>query len=271
MEVYQRLLDDGPAFGLAHQSMARLYEKLGDVDASQRHAALAKQSRVPLPPNQNAWLAAISRLGVSNMDNAARARMLLQNRLIRPAADAFELAVESDPQNVNYRVNLVAIYGMLKQLDKAQEHYQAALRLGGADAKVHLNMGTIQLGARRFDEAEAAYMRALAADGATIKAHLGLARIAIARGDAARAEGFVRQAKVLEPLNPLVYGELVRALRLQGRLEDAASAAEDGVQFSEGRTAISLLRTLADIQEEARRHGCGAQRVGPCENGSRAQ
>lgn len=248
--VYEGLLESGPSFSLGHQSIARLYEKLGDHDLAERHEALAQQSPSALPPNQNDWMAAVNRLALTNMDHAARGQMLLQNHLIAPAAEQFELAVADDPKNVSYRVNLVALYGMARNVEKAREHYQAALRIGGADAKVHLNMGTIYLGAKQLEEAEAAYNRALAADGTTIKAHLGLARIALFRENPAKAESFVRQAMALEPLSPLVHQELVNVLRVQGKLDEAIAVAEKGVGYSEGRTAVRLLRTLADLEHE---------------------
>ena len=250
IQTYRRILDSGPAFGMAHQALSRLYEQRGNAQNAERHAALARQSASQLPPNQNRWAVELSQFGIGNLDAAARGQMLLQNRLMRPAAQAFESAVESDPENVHYRVNLVALYGMAKNLDRAQEHYNAALRIGGADAKVHLNMGTILLGEKKLDEAEAAYNRALAADGATVKAHLGLARIALHRRQPAKAESFVRQALNLEPFNPLVHSELLRVLRMQGKLDEAVAVAEQGVIYSEGRTQIDLLRKLADIHDE---------------------
>ncbi len=249
-QIYRHLLDKGPVFGAAHQSLAKIYEQQGNAASAERHMALAQQAPSMLPPNQNEWMAEVHRLGVANMDDAVRGQLFLRNRLTGPATQAFEMAVESDPGNVHHRVNLVALYGMAKNLDRAEEHYNAALRLGGADAKVHLNMGTILLGAKRFQEAEQAYNRALAADGTTIKAHLGLARIALMNDDPSRAESFVRQALALEPLNPLVYRELIRALRPQGRLEEAAEAARKGAAYSEGRTAVTLLRTLAALERE---------------------
>jgi len=112
LAIYERLLEEGPGYGAVHQAAARLYGELGDSKMAERHQALAPQSASPAPPNQNPWMAAVNRLGMANMGHAARAQMLLQNRLTRPAIAEFELAVEEDPQNVSLRVNLVALYGI---------------------------------------------------------------------------------------------------------------------------------------------------------------
>jgi tetratricopeptide (TPR) repeat protein len=146
-------------------------------------------------------------------------------------------------------VNLVAVYGMMNRPEKAAAHYQAALRLG-ADAKLHLNMGTIHLVAGDLDEASQAYNQALAADGALVKAHLGLARIAFRREDYKRSENAVRQALALDPLNPISYWELGRVLRVEGKSDEAARALEQGISYSEGRTAVRLLRSLAHLYED---------------------
>jgi tetratricopeptide (TPR) repeat protein len=249
-DVYKELIEKGPAFAVAHQSLARLYERQGDKPAADRELALAQQSGMMVPPSQNPWMAAVMKLGVTNMDHAARAQMFLQNRLLRPAAQEFELAVQSEPKEASHRVNLVAIYGMMNLPARAQDHYLAALRMGGADARVHLNMGTIQLAAGNLDEAEEAYNRALAGDGALAKAHMGLGRIAFQRNDLKRAESYDRQALALEPLNPIAYWELARVLRAEGRSDDAAQALEQGISYSEGKTAIRLLRSLAHLYED---------------------
>ena len=248
--IYEGMIGKGPSFGLAHQALGRLYGEVGDPDAAARHEALAQQSNQPAPPAQNRWLAAINQLGLSGMGHGARGQMLLQNRLFAPAATEFELAVAEEPRNVDHRVNLVALYAMMRRSDKAREHYQAALRLGGADAKVHLNIGTMLLTDGDLDEAAKAYERALASDGALVKAHLGLGRIASQRKDWRRAESYVQQALTLEPLNPLIHQELARTLREQGKLEEAVATLEKGVSYSEGRTSVRLLRTVAAIHEQ---------------------
>jgi tetratricopeptide (TPR) repeat protein len=125
------------------------------------------------------------------------------------------------------------------------------LRIGGADAKLHVNMGNIEMNAGRLNEAEAAYNRALEADGSMVKAHIGLSRIALLRRNPNRADYYVRQALELEPLYPAVYWELARALRAEGKPAQAAQALEKGVSYSEGRTAVRLLRALAQIYEIA--------------------
>ena len=248
--IYEAMIAKGHALGLAHDSLARLYEQTGDPDSAKRQAALAEQSPQAMPARQNKWLAAIERIGAANLDHAGRAQMFLQNRMLAQAAEEFELAIVDDPDNAGHRVNLVAVYGMMQQKERAEEHYQAALRLGGADGKVHLNMGTIVLAAGDLAGAEQAYNRALAADGAQAKAHLGLARIALARKDVKKAESYIRQALSLEPLNPIVHEELGRILRVQGRSDEAARVLEEGVAYSEGRTAVRLLREIARLHEE---------------------
>ncbi|MCB1022424.1 MAG: tetratricopeptide repeat protein [Bryobacterales bacterium] len=250
--IYQQMLESGPGYGMIHQALARLYDEQGDEGLATRHKALARQATQAAPPVQNRWLAALSsRFGLSGMDHATRGQILLQNHMNAPAAAELEKAILDDPDNVGHRVNLVAAYGMMQRFDKAQEHYQAALRMGGGNAQVHLNMGTMYLAAGDMEQAQKAYERALAADGTLIKSHLGLSRIAQRRKDFRRAESYVRQALTLEPLNPNIHWELGRVLLAEGRPAEAVEMLEQGARYSEGRLAVRQLRLIAKIHEQA--------------------
>src|SRR5690606_29397578 len=91
------------------------------------------------------WMGRILVLASANLGYSDRAEALVQAGMLGPAANELERAVEAGEKKLEARVNLVAIYGMQKQIAKAEQHYAASLREGLENGKLHLNMATIRL------------------------------------------------------------------------------------------------------------------------------
>lgn len=100
------------------------------------------------------------------------------------AEEAYQLAVEADPDCADALVNLGCLEHEDGRLQEAEHHYREALRRG-ADATARFNLGVLCEDQQRWDEARTVYEQTLAQDPACAEAHYNLARLCDRVGDGA--------------------------------------------------------------------------------------
>jgi diguanylate cyclase (GGDEF)-like protein len=175
----------------------------------------------------------------------------------------FELVVEAEPMDVMAHYNLGWACQRLGETGLARAAYERCLELDPSHSFSLLRLGSLVENAGDLDRAEELYTRALAAPGGQDAALRPLARVALAKGqvDKARehlhlaisanyndafalhmlaklyldagedpqiAEVLAKQSAALMPERQEFWDTLVKALTLQGRLDDARKAESRG-------------------------------------------
>lgn len=175
----------------------------------------------------------------------------------------FELVVEAEPTDVMAHYNLGWARQRLGEEALARAAYQRCLELDPAHSFSLLRLGSLAEAAGDLDQAEELYSRALAAPGGEASALRPLARVALAKGQTDRArehlhlaisanhndafalhmlaklyldagedpqiaEVLARQSAALMPERQEFWDALVKALTLQGRLDEARKAESRG-------------------------------------------
>ena len=155
------------------------------------------------------------------------------------------------PRDARPRCHHARVLARSGRTDAALDVLDEARALAPDHAPLHWRRGRWLLHEGRLDEAELAFDRAAALDASDLGGLLGQVRVALARGDAARAEALLRPLVERHPDLGEVHFLLGSALRELGKLDAAA----EQLALWDGRSA-----PLFDPWEgEVARHLAGYQ------------
>ena len=208
----QRAITLFPEYGAAHYALARSYSALGRRAEAQVAAEHHAKYGARWPAIEDPVLAAVNAL---RGDAAA----LLQRGVKRAdigdlegAIAAHEAAVAADPNFAQAHVNLVSLYGRVRNWAKAEDHYRAVVKLGVNVADAHYDYGVVLGLQHRWDEAAAAYERALQANPLHAEAHNNLGQILERQRKLHAAADKYRKALDSQPMLRIARFNLARML-----------------------------------------------------------
>lgn len=113
--------------------------------------------------------------------------------------EAYQKAIERDPDAAGPHVNLGTVYFHLKQWEHAESHYRAAIALRADYALAHFNLGNLHDELNDAEQARACYEKALAIDPSYSDAHYNLALLFQGRGETLNAVKHWRTYLKLDP------------------------------------------------------------------------
>lgn len=161
---------------------------------------------------------------------SVRAQVCEANGLDDAATSAWRRVTELAPDEHRAWYHLARGRAAAGDLEGALAAMERTLKLEGGYGPAHWRRGTWLFELGRGDEARAAFEEAARLDPRGLEPVWGLARLALDRGDAARAR------TLLEPVAELTRGRsytfhlLASALRLQGAVEAAEAVASRGAE-----------------------------------------
>jgi len=215
-----------PEFGAAWYSQGMVLRALGRLDEARTALARAQQLGAAWPAVDDPVLAGVRALRDDAVPHAQRGLALQNQGNTAGAIAEYEAALSSNPQLAAVHVNLIALYGRLRDWPRAEEHYREALRLGSVLSEAHFNYG-ICLGAQgKTTDAADAFRKALEVNSQYAAAWNGLAQLAEADGRVEEAETSYRKAAELAPDDPVLRFNVGRMLIAERRYEEAVAALE---------------------------------------------
>ena len=137
--------------------MALAYRDLGQTEKSRQHLALYEQNKLTGPAVNDPLIQAVNRLKTSAADYLKKGVELEAAGRIKQAIAKHERALEVDPGYVQAHSNLLILYGKMGQLEKAEQHYHAAVKLNPNRAELHYNFGVLTLEQKRYRKATGAF------------------------------------------------------------------------------------------------------------------
>ena len=212
LDSYRAACHSFPEFGAAHYVLALAYRTAGEDEKAQEEFQRYEKNKDTGPPAQDPLMQKVQAL---NRGAAIQIRFgydLEHAGKLPEAAEAQETALKIDPTLVQAHVNLISIYGRLRQPDKAEEHYRQAIRLAPDDEEAHYNYGVLMTGEGRFADAERAFRRALEINPSHAEAHNNLGAVLEQHGVLAEAELEFQKAIALQPGYRLAHFHLGRLL-----------------------------------------------------------
>jgi tetratricopeptide (TPR) repeat protein len=198
--------------------------------------------------------------------------VLFQQGRAEEAAALFARGVAIEPQSVRFHANLGEALRTIRKFEQALDHLRKAVALQPTDVQAWNSLGLVAFDHHRYAAAEHAYREAIRLKPRFVHAHINLANTLQALGrsreaiDALRsalrieannplalinlarmlsemrdplllveAEAVSRRAVTLAPQLPLALTTLARALRLQGRLDEAMDYEARALKLVPGR------------------------------------
>jgi tetratricopeptide (TPR) repeat protein len=138
------------------------------------------------------------------------------------AIASFEKALQLDPSLSSVHYNLGAAYERKDNLEKAREHFQAAIKLKPDFGEAYLSLGNSYLAERKFDApAIEALTKATELLPANYNAFYNLGVCYSNSGKYTEAEAAYRKAIVINPNEPVAHYQLAMALLGQSKNSEA--------------------------------------------------
>ena len=226
LEHYRAAVVWEPQFGVAHYALALTYRTAGLPDRAAAHLDAYRRLGARRPA-----LADPARERVHAFRSTARdlieagARLEEQGLVDESIARHLE-ALEADPVAAQAHVNLISLYGRKGQMDAAQQHYEAGLKLQGDRAGAYYNWGVLLARARRLVDAIEAFRRALDVSPFHPQAHNNLATLLAGEGRLEDAATHYRHAIANDPGYRVARFNLGRLLMALGRPREAVEQLE---------------------------------------------
>lgn len=196
-ESYLKACDLFPRYGAAHYALAQVDRKLGKREESDHELSLHEKTRTLVPPVEDPLRDALRALDLAAESHLERGVGLEQAGRLDDAIAETERALELDPKLVMAHANLIILYGRAGDLKKAEEHYQAAVKLNPNQfADAPYNYGLVLMKEGKLGEAEKAFRKALEINPSFADAHNNLGFVLERQGKL--AEAIVEYKKAVE-------------------------------------------------------------------------
>jgi len=259
IEAFRRACELFPYFGPAHYALGLAYRRLGQADRAQEEFARFRANRYDIPGAGDRLQAELNQLYTSPSYLVDLGTELARQGRLEQAAAEHEKALEMDPRMARAHVNLISLYGRLKQYEKAEKHYHAAVELDPDSYESHYNYGVLLTRWGNQKEAEKAYRKVLAVYPEHAEAHNNVGDLLQRQGRLSEAEAEFRKAIKSRPAFPQAHFNLGRILVNQSKYGE-------GIQ-----ELLKALATEDADSEPAYLYAVGAAyvRAGDKENGVR--
>jgi len=220
IEAFRRACDLFPYFGPAHYALGLAYRRLGQADRAQEEFARFRANRYDIPGAGDRLQAELNELYTSPSYLVDLGTELARQGKLDQAAAEHEKALEMDPRMARAHVNLISLYGRLKQYEKAAKHYHAAVELDPDSYESHYNYGVLLTRWGKHEEAGEAYRKVLAVHPEHAEARNNLGDLLQRQGRLPEAETEFRKAIESRPAFPQAHFNLGRILVNQGKYDD---------------------------------------------------
>lgn len=155
---------------------------------------------------------------------AKRGRARVMGKDLPRGIDDFRRAIELDPENPDYLVDLGSALLQQKKVDEAREELNKALAINENHPRANVLMGITYRNEFKLDDALRYHLRAARVAPDSARAHFELGITQNLRGDNLAAEKELERATQLEPGDPLNWYAYGEALRILGKFEAAIPA-----------------------------------------------
>lgn len=227
-------------FGKAHMVLAQAYLKNGEEALSQTHARLFERYRRIAPIARDPVMDEVDRLDHSDATLLQRALDHVAEARHQQAIEAFESMLEQHPEAAAPHINLVAVYGQLRQFERAQFHADRAMKLDPDSIELYDNLGVLRLLQGRGDEAILFFRRASELDPGYARPLKNLGATYNSMNQPEQALRYLQQAVALEPTDTQARFLLGKTLLETGDASQAITVLQPLVRVDTASTALYL-------------------------------
>ena len=148
-----------------------------------------------------------------------------RNKQLEKAEELFQSAVKGAGANtpVTWYIALAQIETERNNLEKARRYYIVAVQLYPDNTATYSNLGHVLLKLNRLDEADAVFRHALILDSTLGRAAFGRGEVAAKRGNFTLARQYYENAIQSTPNEPIFHKSLAEILTIMGDVQGAES------------------------------------------------
>ena len=191
---------------------------------------------------------AVSFDAVSLNINADR---LYQEGDIKGAIEDFKKAVVLDPENLNVFNSLGVCYGILGAYEKAEESFQAALKIKPEDPMALYNAGFVNILINNRGKALAYMLEADKPDGEIFEVAYQTGKLYLESGNFEKAGKYLEKAVEIEPDAPHALRFLGESYAKLNLIDKAVASYKKALKFNPNDAhSLSAMGSLFDIQGE---------------------
>ena len=249
-DFYRRVLASVPGLKPAHYGLAQALRAQGMADEASAQMRLYEVSTVEGFTAEDDPRRELADLVVSDSRHVERAKRALATGDYERARDELEQARVLNPDNLSTLTNLIAVYGRLRQLQAAQNAYQAALAINSEYYQAHFNFGVVMAYLGQALDAERAFRLAAAADPARPEPYVEYGRMLSSAGQSVLAMEQFRRALDIDEENVAARFLLGRQLALAGDSEQAIWHLQQ-VTLGDDPGVPEMMRVLAGVYGQA--------------------
>ena len=285
LESLERAVALAPDSGAVRRSLGMAYRSTGEQELANRALAQIGSAADQQPMLEDALYESVTGLAVDAQHFLNRGRSFDSAGRTTEAIEAYQRAIELDPNMAQAHANLVGSFGRTGEIDRAEEHYATALALNPNLEELHNNWGVVQASRGDPDAAAAAFRRALELNPNSAHANANLGVALLEAGQLDEAVRRFQEAVKSDPTNrparmnlgtlalegdrpteavehleaalrgdedgsePFVRYALGHAYQRIGRVADARRSFEWALQVAENRGPADLAAQIrADLQ-----------------------
>ncbi len=266
-EAYSKACALFPDFGSAHYALALVHRALDQVGKAEEQLHLYEKNKDGAPPSGDRLVDEIRALNRSATYQVQIGMELERQGRLEDSVAVHERALEIDSQVVQAHINLIQLYGRLRQFEKAEEHYRAAVSLDPGSAEGYYDYGVLLLSAEKYEQAENAFRKTIEIDPLSSSAHNNLGFLLERQARLPEAVAEYRRAIENKPSNRQAHFNLGRVLVNQQKYQEGIQELEKtiepedddtpryvyalGAAFARSGDRQTALRYLRKAQEEA--------------------
>lgn len=227
---YEKAIAAQPEANALHHQLSLALAAAGDLTRSRQEEALAGPRQVSWPDPLLAQLEFLNRPAFRPAGED-------------PRIDTLRRAVETNKKDVAARRELGQALVETRDLPGAQEQYEEIVRLGRAEARDYLELGSVKADRQRDVTAGIPDLRkALELDPKLVTAHQRLAHMLTTLGKVEEANEHLQAALALEPNLLVVRLQLARNHFATGKLPEALAATNELLKLEPGNLEAILMR-----------------------------
>ena len=221
IDHFRKACEISPNYGAAHYALALAFRDLDDKIKAQEHLSLYQKYKLGRPHLDDPLLDTVQDLRVGAHDYLKQGVALEAAGQLEQSVAAHERALAIDPKLEQAHINLISLYGRLRQLEKAEAEYKSLLAINPNLAEAHYNFGVLLTEQGRNGEASEAFRKALEISPFYPEAHNNLGFLLLSEGRVDEAERNLRTALENKPNYRLAHFHLGRILLHQNKISEA--------------------------------------------------
>lgn len=245
---YQRACGIFQNYAGAHYALGLTYRKNGDAAKAREQLELYERYKETPQPSEDPLMDEVKSLYAGGLTHFAKGSSLAREGKTREAAAEFESAVQTNPRLIMAHVNLIAMYGELGLLDKAESHFREANKLDPGWAEAYYNWGLLLMRRQRTTEADEAFRKAIAVNPHYADAHVELGELLDEAGRMTEAQQHFRLALEDAPANRQTHYLFGRSLIRTGPFSEAIAQLQETIKVEDDKTPVCMQALAAAYQ-----------------------